>query len=55
MKITRRNFLLFSGFSSASLFSKKHKAENDSHPSLKKPFISSSRDAWIELNLERAN
>lgn len=52
MKITRRNFLLFSGFSSASLFSKKHKAENDSRPSLKKPFISSSRDAWIELNLE---
>lgn len=51
-KISRRNFLQFSGLSSISLFSRTRKKASVFHSLQKMPKNHPGHDAWIELNLE---
>jgi alanine racemase len=51
-KITRRNFLFFSGLGSASLFSKSIKKKNRTPIAPKKPGFPLGYDPWIELNFK---
>lgn len=52
MKLSRRDFLLVSGMSSASFLKKRNKKERASHLPGRKGLKSSSYDPWVELDFE---